>query len=178
MKVVFLEDVPNVARAGDIKEVADGYGRNYLLPKKLALVSRPGAVESVKAQIEARAETEKARKLAAEIEGKELTFKVKMGAKERIHGSVTAANISNELQEVTGQAVDKRKIQLEDPIKHLGSYDISIKLFKGIEPKIKVSVIKKEEPAKEEVKEVAREEVQEAATEKAPEPEKKEESSQ
>jgi len=178
MKVVFLEDVPNVARAGDIKEVADGYGRNYLLPKKLALVSRPGAVEAVKAQIEARAETEKARKLAAEIEGKELTFKVKMGAKERIHGSVTAANISTELQEVTGQAVDKRKIQLENPIKHLGSYDISIKLFKGIEPKIKVSVIKKEEPAKEEVKEVAREEVQEAATEKAPEPEKKEESSQ
>jgi large subunit ribosomal protein L9 len=167
MKVVFLEDVPNVARAGDIKEVADGYGRNFLLPKKLALVSKPGAVEAVKAKIEARAEIEKARKLAAEIEGKELTFKVKMGAKERIHGSVTAANISAELQEVAGQVVDKRKIQLEEPIKHLGSYDITIKLFKGIEPKIKVNVIKKEEPAKEEVKEVA--------SEAAPEPEKKEE---
>jgi large subunit ribosomal protein L9 len=167
MKVVFLEDVPNVARAGDIKEVADGYGRNYLLPKKLALVSKPGAVEAVKAKIEARAEIEKARKLAAEIEGQELTFKVKMGAKERIHGSVTAANISAELQEVAGQVVDKRKIQLEEPIKHLGSYDITIKLFKGIEPKIKVNVIKKEEPAKEEVKEVA--------SEAAPEPEKKEE---
>jgi large subunit ribosomal protein L9 len=167
MKVVFLEDVPNVARAGDIKEVADGYGRNYLLPKKLALVSKPGAVEAVKAKIEARAEIEKARKLAAEIEGKELTFKVKMGAKERIHGSVTAANISAELQEVAGQVVDKRKIQLEEPIKHLGSYDITIKLFKGIEPKIKVNVIKKEEPAKEEVKELA--------SEAAPEPEKKEE---
>jgi large subunit ribosomal protein L9 len=73
MKVIFLEDVPNVAKAGDVKEVADGYGRNYLLPKKLALVSKPGAVAVVKAQIEAKAETEKAKKLAAEIEGKEVT---------------------------------------------------------------------------------------------------------
>jgi large subunit ribosomal protein L9 len=175
MKVVFLEDVPNVAKAGDIKDVADGYGRNYLLPKKLALVSKPGAVAAVKAQIEARTETEKARKLAAEIEGKELTFKVKMGAKERIHGSVTAANISSQLQEVTGQAVDKRKIELEEPIKHLGSYDISIKLFKGVEPKIKVNVIKKEEePAKEEAKEAPKAE-KEAPDEAASEPEKKEE---
>ena len=62
MKVIFLEDVPNVAKAGDIKEVADGYGRNYLLPKKLALVSKPGAVATVKAQIEAKAETEQARR--------------------------------------------------------------------------------------------------------------------
>jgi large subunit ribosomal protein L9 len=170
MKVVFLEDVPNVAKAGDIKEVADGYGRNYLLPKKLALVSKPGAVAAVKAQIEARAESEKARKLAAEIEGKELTFKVKMGAKERIHGSVTAANISTELQEVTGQAVDKRKIELEDPIKHLGSYDIAVKLFKGIEPKIKVNVIKKEEEPEKEAPRAEKEAVKEAPTE---EPEKK-----
>jgi large subunit ribosomal protein L9 len=162
MKVVFLEDVPHVARAGDVKEVADGYGRNYLLPKKLALVSKPGAVEAVKAQIEARTETEKARKLAAEIEGKELTFKVKMGTKERIHGSVTAANISRELEQATGQAVDKRKIVLEEPIKHLGSYDIAIKLFKGVEPKIKVTVIKKEEePEKEAAKEPSGETVQE-----------------
>ncbi len=59
MKVVFLEDVPNVGKAGDIKEVADGYGRNYLIPRKLAIISRPGAEAQVKAQIEARAETEK-----------------------------------------------------------------------------------------------------------------------
>jgi len=63
MKVVFLEDVPNVGKAGDIKEVADGYGRNYLLPKKLALVSKPGAATQVKARIEARAESEKMKKL-------------------------------------------------------------------------------------------------------------------
>ena len=78
MKVVFLEDVPNVAKAGDIKEVSAGYGRNFLLPKKLALISKPGTVSQVKAQMEARAETQKFKKLAAEIEGKEITLKVKM----------------------------------------------------------------------------------------------------
>ncbi len=149
MKVIFLEDVPNVAKAGDVKEVTDGYGRNYLLPKKLALVSKPGAVATVKAQIEARAESEKMKKLAAEIEGKEITLKVKMGTKERMHGSITAANVATELQELIGQAIDKRKVDLEEPIKLLGSYDIAIKLAKGIEPKIKLNIIEKDkEPEK------------------------------
>jgi large subunit ribosomal protein L9 len=150
MKVVFLEDVQNVAKAGDIKEVADGYGRNYLLPKKLAVVSKPGAVASVKALIEAKVENEKMKKLAAEIEGKEVIFKVKMGAKDRMHGSITAANVAVELQNVIGQDIDKRKVELAEPLKQLGSYDITIKLAKGIEPKIKVNILSKdEEPAKE-----------------------------
>jgi large subunit ribosomal protein L9 len=158
MKVVFLEDVQNVAKAGDVKEVADGYGRNYLLPKKLAIVSKPGAVAAVKAQIEARAETEQMKKLAAEIDGKEITFKVKVGTRDRMHGSITAANVSTELQTVTGQTVDKRKIDMAEPIKQLGSFDIAIKLAKDIEPKIKVNIIKREEePEKETVKEAAKE---------------------
>jgi len=149
MKVVFIADVPNVAKAGDEKTVADGYGRNYLLPKNLAVVSQPGAMIAIKAKIEAKAETEKYKKLAEEIEGKVITFKVKMGAKERMHGSITAANIATELQDVLGQAIDKRKVDLTESIKQLGSYEIPIKLVKGIEPKIKVNVIKKdEEPEK------------------------------
>ena len=145
MKVVFLADVPNVAKAGDEKTVADGYGRNYLLPKNLAVVSQPGAMMTIKAKIEAKAETEKFKKLAQEIEGKVITFKVKMGAKERMHGSITAANVATELQELLGQAIDKRKIDLAESIKQLGSYEIPIKLVKGIEPTIKVNVIKKDE---------------------------------
>lgn len=150
MKVVFLEDVPNVAKAGDVKEVSDGYGRNYLIPKKLAVISRPGVEAQVKARLEARAETEKMKKLAAEIEGKEITLTVKMGAKDRMHGSITAANIAGELERLVGQPVDKRKIDLPEPIKQLGTYEVAVKLAKGIEPKIKVNVIEKEkEPAKE-----------------------------
>ena len=154
MKVIFLEDVKNVAKAGDSKEVADGYARNYLLPRKLALLSKPGSAAVVKKQIEARAETEQMKKMAAEIDGKEITFKVKVGAKDRMHGSITAANISKELKSLTEQEVDKRKIELPESIKQLGSYDISIKLAKGIEPKIKVTLIKREEePEKEAAKE-------------------------
>jgi large subunit ribosomal protein L9 len=150
MKVVFLEDVKNVAKAGDIKEVADGYARNYLLPRKLALLSQPGAASAVKEQIAARAETEQMKKLAAEIDGKEIIFKVKMGTKDRMHGSITAANISTELKSFTDYEVDKRKIELPETIKQLGTYAIPIKLAKGIEPKIKVTLIEKEkEPEKE-----------------------------
>jgi large subunit ribosomal protein L9 len=162
MKVIFLEDVTNVAKAGDVKEVADGYGRNYLLPKKLALVSKPGAVAQVKAKIEAKAETEKMKRLAAELEGKEITLKVRMGAKDRMHGSITSANIATELKSATGQEVDKRKIELAEPIKMLGTYDITIKLIKGIEPKIKLNVVEKDkEPEKEAVKDTVKETVKE-----------------
>jgi large subunit ribosomal protein L9 len=132
-----------VARAGDVRDVSDGYGRNYLLPKKLALLSKPGAVTQIKAQIEARAETDKMKKLAAQLNEREVVFKVKMGAK-GMHGSITAANIATELKELIGQEVDKRKIELAEPIKQMGSFDISIKLAKGIEPKIKVIVTEKE----------------------------------
>lgn len=150
MKVVFLEEVKNVAKAGDIKEVSDGYARNFLLPKKLALVNKPGAANSVKAIIEAKTEIEQAKKVAAQIEGKEVSIFVKMGAKDRMHGSVTAANIADELKNVTGQEVDKRKIDLAEPIKTLGDYDIPIKLLKNIEPKIKLHIVVKEkEPEKE-----------------------------
>jgi large subunit ribosomal protein L9 len=154
MKVVFLEDVKNVAKAGDVKEVADGYARNFLLPKKLALVNRPGATNSVKAIIEAKVEVEQAKKLAAQIEGKEVTLIVKMGAKDRMHGSVTSANIAAELKNIIGQEIDKRKIELDEPLKTLGSYEIAIKLSKGIEPKIKLNITAKEkEPEKESEKE-------------------------
>lgn len=150
MKVVFIEDVQNVAKAGDVKEVSDGYARNYLLPKKLALVNKIGAANSVKAIIEAKVEVEQAKKLAALIEGKEVTLKVKMGAKDRMHGSVTAANIASELKTLIDQEVDKRKIDLAEPIKTLGTYDIAIKLYKGIEPKIKLNIVEKDkEPEKE-----------------------------
>ena len=112
MKVVFLHDVPNVGSAGETKTVADGYARNYLLPKKLAIINAPGTVAKVKANIEASKETEQMKKLAAEIDGKEVTLNVKIGAKGRMHGSITAANIASELETIAGQNVDKRKIDL------------------------------------------------------------------
>ena len=148
MKVIFLQDVPNVARAGEIKEVADGYGRNFLIPKKLALLATPSATSTVEVQQRiterSQAQTEaEMTELAQQLEGKEITLKAKTGAKDRLFGSITSADIASELQNATGQVVDKKKIELAEPIRQLGSYEVAIKLAKDIAPKIKV-IIEKE----------------------------------
>lgn len=167
MKVVFVQDVPNVGRAGEAREVADGYGRNYLLPKKLAVLNAPGVAEKIKSQLEAKVETEKLLALARELEGKHVTIQARVGAKkERLHGSITSAHIAEELGKSTGLIVDKRKLDLAEPIHQLGDYEITIKLSKDIAPKIKVFVIEKE-------KECEKEPAKEAKAEKEPEAEKK-----
>jgi len=146
VKVIFLEDVPNVGNAGQIKEVSDGYGRNYLIPRKLAAPARPQDIRGVEAQIKARArqaaKTEAEMKaLAGILEGKEITLKARAGARERLYGSITAADISAGLETSLNTAVDKRKIELAEPIHQLGAYDVSIRLGKDILATIKVKVI-------------------------------------
>ena len=152
MKVVFMEDVPNVGKAGQIKEVADGYGKNYLIPHKLAVPARPQDIKAVEAQIKARAriaaKTEAEMKaLASELEGKEITIKAKVGQQERLYGSITSADISAGLESSLHAVVDKRKIELAEPIRQTGTFEVPIKLGKDIATKIKVSVVA-EEPAK------------------------------
>ncbi len=155
MKVVFIEDVPNVAEVGEIKDVADGYGRNYLIPKKLAVLADARATQIVetrkkrKARIEAETEAEM-RELAKQLEGLDLVIKAKAGAKDRLYGSITNADIAEEVSKSAGLEIDKRKIELEKPIHEIGSYDIPIRLTKDIIPRVKLSVIEEE---KEEVKE-------------------------
>ena len=145
MKVVFLEDVRNVARAGEIKDVADGYGRNFLIPRKLAILANPqtlGSIEKqlkVRARREAQTETEMA-ELASQIDGKEIVLKAKAGQKDRLYGSITPADIASELESATGSVVDKRKIELDSPIRQLGSYEVVVRLGKDIVPKITVTV--------------------------------------
>jgi len=145
MKVVFLEDVPNIAKAGEVKEVADGYGRNFLIPKKLAALVRPEITSRLEAQ--RREQTKKQEKMEAELarmadqlEGKEIILKAKAGAKERLYGRVTSADIAAALERTTGITVDKRKIELAEPIRELGSFDVAIRLAKDVIPKIKVTV--------------------------------------
>ena len=148
MKVIFLEDIPHVARAGEIKEVANGYGRNFLIPRKLALVARSDVINTVGAQLEAKArgqaqtETELL-ELANHLNGREVIFEARTGAEDRLYGSITAADIAAELESVTGLAVDKRKIDLVEPIRQLGSYEVTIRLAKDIVPQIRVTVSEK-----------------------------------
>ncbi|TES84647.1 MAG: 50S ribosomal protein L9 [Dehalococcoidia bacterium] len=151
MKVVFLQDVPNVAKAGEIKEVAAGYGRNFLIPRKLAALVSPQAMSQAETSIKTQAGTnEELVELAGQLEGKEVSLKAHAGAKERLYGSITSADIAAELESVTGLVVDKRKIELDEPIRQLGSYELTIRLGKDITPKIKVSVIEEEAPKEEE----------------------------
>lgn len=154
MKVIFLQDVPHVAKAGENKEVADGYARNFLLPNKLAVAADVHAVSVAEAQRRAKArrkaETETELKdLAKELDGKEFTIKAKVGAKEHLYGAITNADIAAELEKSAGLTVDRRKIELATPIRQLGSFDVVIRLAKDIVPTIRVTVVgegEKKEP--------------------------------
>jgi len=177
MKVIFLQDVPNVAKAGEMKEVADGYGRNFLIPKKLALLASPSAVSTIEAQLKTKAGNQEQVEaelveLANQLEGREVILKARTGAKDRLYGSITSADIATELEGTAGLAIDKRKIELAEPIRQLGSYEVAIRLGKDIVPKIRVSVTEEETP-KEEEKPLKKEEKAPKKKEKAPKKEEK-----
>lgn len=149
MKVIFLQDVVRVAKTGEVKEVADGYGRNFLLPQKLAVLATPAALKELEAVIKressrrAKSEAELAA-LAGQLNGREIVIKAKIGAKETLYGSITAADIAAELERTHNLVVDKRRITLEAPIHKAGSYDVTIKLGHDLAPVIKVTVARKE----------------------------------
>ena len=116
MKVIFLKDAPKGKR-GEVKEVADGYARNFLLPKGLALPATPSAIKAAKVLSDEKAESqarqrEELGRIAQELEGKELHFKAKAGAKGRLHGAITTASIADELSRLTGFEIDKKKVEL------------------------------------------------------------------
>jgi large subunit ribosomal protein L9 len=158
MRVVFLEDVPNVAETGEIKEVADGYARNFLIPKKLAILAGAQAANIVevqlkkKARLQAQVEVEM-RELAQQLEGREIVLKARAGAKDRLYGSITNVDIAEELSKSAGLDVDKRKIELDEPIREVGSYEIAIRLTKDIIPKIKLTVTEEAEKVESKEKE-------------------------
>lgn len=141
MKVIFLQSVPNVAKTGDVKEVADGYARNLLIPKKLALKATPDAMKVAAAQIKAKARLmEEALKTASQLEGKAITLKAKAGEQGRLHGAITNADIAEEIKKATGLDIDKRKVELNEPIHGLGVYEINIRPAGEAVAKITVTV--------------------------------------
>lgn len=146
MKVIFLQDVARVAKTGEIQEVADGYGRNFLLPRRLAVLATAGALKEMEALIKReasrRAKTEaELAELANQLNGKEVVLQAKAGVKEKLYGTITTADIAAELEHSHSLIVDKRKIDLVEPIRQVGSYDVAIKLGKELVPQIKVTVV-------------------------------------
>ncbi len=146
MKVLFLKDVTNVARAGEIKEVADGYATNFLLPKKLAQRASADVQNSFESHKKAeakRAAEERAemQALADKISGRLFTLKAKTGGGEKLYGSITSADVAAEISQAIGLDIDKRKVELSEAIRALGTYEVSIKLYKDITPVVKVKIV-------------------------------------
>jgi large subunit ribosomal protein L9 len=148
MKVIFTEDVPDVARSGQVKNVADGYARNYLIPRKLAVMASKDTLNAMAAKMEARAKADAQmeadnKKIAEVLNGQEVFIEAKSGGKERLYGSVTSADIAAALELSTGFAIDKRKIRLTENINKLGTFSVEIRLAKDIAPVIRVTVTEK-----------------------------------
>ena len=157
MKVVLLQNVAGLGTVGEVKEVAQGYGRNFLLPKGLAeratadLMKRAEEMRRAEERRQLLADAEMA-VYAETFEGLEVRIKAKAGAQDRLYGAITNADIAEEVQRITGQDMDKRKIELDEPIHKLGEYDVVVRLSKELTPRLKVIVVGEVVGEQEEVK--------------------------
>ena len=146
MQVILLEKVANLGNLGDVVKVKDGYARNYLLPKGLAYPATEGNKKRIAFESERIAKLRASEKQTAETEasriaGISLSFPMKVGEEEKLYGSVTAGDIQRRLEE-QGIHVDKRKVDLPEPIRALGEFTVGIKLHPDVRPEITIVVVK------------------------------------
>jgi large subunit ribosomal protein L9 len=149
MKVILSKDVQGTGKAGEVKDVADGYARNYLIPRKLAIPATSGALQNVEAkkaseQKKAAAEEATARALADRLTSAPVVLTAKVGDQGRLYGSITSGDIAEQLTAYLGQPIDKRRIELDEPIRQLGTFQVTIRLHRAVTAAVKVDV----QPAK------------------------------
>lgn len=145
MKVILLEDIKGVGKKDEVINASDGYARNFLFPKKLAVPADTGNMSRLKAKKASEAhkkelEIQKAKELANIIDKIELLIKVKAGENGKIFGGVTNKEISEELKKVHNLEIDKKKIVLKENIKNLGRFNVDVRLYEGIVSKLTVKV--------------------------------------
>lgn len=145
MKVILLEDVKTLGKKGDIVNVSDGYARNMILPKKLGVEATPKNLNDLKLQNQhadkvAQENLEQAQALAKELEDKVIEVKIKTGEGGKVFGSISSKEIAEAAKAQIGLALDKKKIQLDEPIKGLGFRDVPIKLHPKVTGTLKVKV--------------------------------------
>lgn len=146
MKVILLENIKGVGQKDDIINANDGYARNFLIPKKKAVEATPGNLAQLKSKQDSKAhkkdvEKSEAEKIKEELSKIVLEIKVKAGENGKIFGGVTAKEISEKLKESNNIIVDKKKIELKETIKNLGTFNVNIKLFEGVIGTLKVKVV-------------------------------------
>ena len=149
MKVILQQDVLKVGNEGDVVTVADGYARNFLLPRKLAVQSIGGALKNI--QLRQALEERRTEKLKAQadqnataLEGKTVRVPAKSGAGDRLYGSITAQDIADAIKNSLSVTVDKRKIHISNPIKALGTFNVPIKLHREVTVPLTIEVVKAE----------------------------------
>lgn len=146
MDVILRQDVEKLGRTGELVTVKDGFGRNYLLPRGLAYLATDGyrrrlEAESKQKARKAGAQLESAHELAARLEAVSLTFAMKAGEGDKLFGSVTSADVAERLH-AEGFAVDKKTVELHEPIRALGVYKVPIRLHHDVKPEVRVWVVK------------------------------------
>ncbi len=149
MKIILLTDVKGVGKKGEVKEVSDGYARNYLIPRGLAVEATEGNLKHLMDEKKQHTEKEerirkKSEELLKELKKKTWEISVKAGEKGKLFGSLTSGNIAELLQKSSGYEIDKRWIKLKKPIKELGEYEIDLKLPGGVKGKIAIRLVKEE----------------------------------
>ena len=152
-KCLLLQDVDRLGQAGEVKRVADGYARNFLFPRELAVLATPGAVRQAENQKKARYAAKprpspRPRPWLPGLDGMTVTFEARAGETGRLYGSITNANIADSLSEKVDQDVDRRKIDMDEPLKELGTHAVTIRLAAEAEAKVTV-IIEREEEAQE-----------------------------
>ncbi|HEX8733552.1 MAG TPA: 50S ribosomal protein L9 [Ktedonobacterales bacterium] len=152
MKVILLQEVPGLGQPGEVKEVAAGYARNYLLPRKLVTAATVTAMTSLNEQV-ASAKRRVAKLdaqhsgLTEKLSNVTLTFAVRVGQGDRLYGSVTTQDIANALRDQEGLTIDRRTIQLKEPLRALGSFEAPVRVSAKHEAKVKINIISSEQAA-------------------------------
>ncbi|MEN6462719.1 MAG: 50S ribosomal protein L9 [Syntrophomonas sp.] len=145
MKVILIQDVKKLGKPGEIKEVSDGYARNFLIPKGLAkeattTLLKETKEKNVREENKKDKEKQQAEAIKQEMDGKSITIKAKTGGGDKLFGAITAREVSDSIHEQLGRVIDKKKIDMTEPIKHLGEYQVKIKIYPSIQAEIKVIV--------------------------------------
>ena len=153
MKVILTREVKGLGQHDDIVNVAEGYARNYLLPRRLAVPATNANIAEMEkrhraGEIRGEKTIEEAKDLAERLAEVQLTVKGKVGAGTKLYGAITHADIAEELEKQTGIKIDKRKIELEEPIKSLGTYDIPIRLHREAVTHLKLEVLAEQEDSR------------------------------
>jgi len=146
MKVILLQEVKPLGKKGDIKEVAEGYARNYLVPKGLAAAATEASLRNLAQQsqainTQALHEEDEARAVAVRLQGLQISLKAKTGESGRLFGSITTKDIAEAVHQSALIELDRKKIDLPEGIKHLGHYEVPLRLYRGIIATITVDVV-------------------------------------